>query len=103
METNHNIVNANISSSSVYMGSGIMDGGTTKNNGIWTRGGCRCYCLRHGLMQKTLIPLNPQIENHKRQIWQLGTYLEGSMFEGISNCDLKTCPNNLWDLDRDCA
>ena len=25
---------------------------------------------RHGLMQKTLIPLNPQIEPNKPQIWQ---------------------------------
>ena len=25
---------------------------------------------RHGLMQKTLIPLNPQIETEKPQIWQ---------------------------------
>ena len=28
METNHNIINTNISSSNVYMGSGIMGGGT---------------------------------------------------------------------------
>ena len=25
--------------------------------------------MRHGLMQKTLIPLNPQIETNKPQIW----------------------------------
>ena len=27
--------------------------------------------MRHGLMQKTLIYLNPQIETNKPQIWQL--------------------------------
>ena len=29
------------------------------------------FAMRHGLMQKTLIPLNPQIETDKPEIWQL--------------------------------
>ena len=29
--------------------------------------------MRHGLMQKTIIPLNPQIETGKPEIWQLIT------------------------------
>ena len=29
--------------------------------------------MKHGLMQKTIIPLNPQIETDKPEIWQLVT------------------------------
>ena len=29
------------------------------------------FAMRHGLMQKTLIPLNPQIETNKSEILQL--------------------------------
>ena len=56
--------------------------------------------LRHGLMQKTIIPLNPQIEIGKPEIWQLVSsitilvYLEAQMFKGIPKCDQKTCPDN---------
>ena len=35
METNHNIVNTNISSSNVYMGSSIMGGGTEYKINLW--------------------------------------------------------------------
>ena len=31
--------------------------------------------MRHGLMQKTFIPLNPQIETDKPEIWKLVTII----------------------------
>ena len=29
--------------------------------------------------------------------------LENTMFEGIQTWDCKTCPDNFWDLNKDCA
>ena len=48
--------------------------------------------MGHGFMGKKLIPLNPQIQTDKPQIWQLVSSItigifEGSMFEGISKCN----------------
>ena len=33
--------------------------------------GADAIVMRHGLMEKQLIPLNPQIQTDKPQIWQL--------------------------------
>ena len=47
--------------------------------------------MRHGLMQKTSIHLNPRIETDKLEIWQLlsnitiSYILEAQCFEGIKS------------------
>ena len=89
----------------------IIDGGTRSTNGIYEQDDVAyAFVMRHGLIQKKkIIPLNPQIETGKPEIWKLVSsitilvYLEAQMFKGIPKCDRKTCPDNCCSLDRDCA
>ena len=108
MEKNRNTVNTSISSSGVYMYMGdvlwvvVQDKVTVyKQEDV-----ADALAMRHDLMQKTIVPLNLQIETDKPELWQFVSnlvYLEGQMFECIPKCDRKTCPDNFWGLDRDCT
>ena len=70
MEKNHNNVNTNISSSSVW-GAVLWAVVQDKQMVYEQVDVVDVIGMRHDLMQKTLIPLNLQIETNKLEIWQL--------------------------------
>ena len=65
--------------------------------------------MRHSWMQKIFIPLNPQIEIDKPQIWQLVSSLtnqyiwKARCLKIFQNVTKRRAQIILWDLDRDCA
>ena len=73
MGKNRNISNTRISLSGVYMGTvlwAVLQGQPMLYE---QEDVADALSMRHGLMQKTIIPLNPQIETGKPEIWQLIT------------------------------
>ena len=72
MEKNQilNTINNSISSSGVYMGTvlwAVLQGQPMLYE---QEDVADALSMRHGLMQKTIIPLNPQIETGKPEIWE---------------------------------
>ena len=65
--------------------------------------------VRHGMMEKILIPPNPQIQIDKPQIWQLVSSItiwyiwKARCLKIFQNVTKRRAQIILWDLDRDCA
>ena len=69
MEKNWNILDISLSSSGVYKWGNILGGFAPilyKQEDIGD-----ALVVKHGLMRKTIIPLNPQRKIDKLEIWQL--------------------------------
>ena len=72
MEKNHNIVNTCISSSSIHTWGAVLWAVVQDKPMEYKQEDVtNVIAPRHGLIQKTLIPLNPPFETDKPEIWQL--------------------------------